>query len=345
VSINIPENRKTAREGVNFVQTFFERQGCVFMEVAQPNDFGKDAYVDIGEMGKLTPVCIAVQIKSGESYRTADGDYFVPTEQHAANWRRSTIPVFGLVYDPADKLARWADLTAYLRAHPDQEIRRISIARHAVLTDESLRGDFIQATRTYVDGGSGAIALNLLSGGPVQLDAVFDAWALGRQNAKFLILLRRLILELEPDAVCRAIYLLSHAGSHPDIFWDVKTNWIPSEVRNQALPSFRWSPAELTHMLRAVPSDAYGRGTLGQCLDVLMYEDPGVIAALRSAIGLMIADDLSAAAQGATFALSHSREARSELARLVKQYPELMEEDWFQEVAACVTENGWISLY
>ncbi|MBW4091487.1 MAG: DUF4365 domain-containing protein [Proteobacteria bacterium] len=121
MSVNIPENRRTAREGVNFVQAFFERHGCVFMEVSQQNDFGKDAYVDIGERGKLTPLCIAVQIKSGESNRTADGDYFVPVEQHAANWRRSTVPVFGMVYDPADKLARWADLTAYLRAHPDQK--------------------------------------------------------------------------------------------------------------------------------------------------------------------------------------------------------------------------------
>ena len=30
---------------------FFERHGCVFQEVAQQNDFGKDAYVDIGDDG------------------------------------------------------------------------------------------------------------------------------------------------------------------------------------------------------------------------------------------------------------------------------------------------------
>jgi hypothetical protein len=345
VSVYLPENRRIAREGVNFVQAFFESQDCVFMEVPQQNDFGKDAYVDIGEKSKLTPICIAVQIKSGGSYRTVDGDYFVPVQQHAANWRRSTVPVFGLVYDPADKLVRWVDLTAYLRAHPDSETGRIPISRHAVLTDESLRGDFTQAARTYGDGGSGAVALSLLSAGPMQLDAVFNAWALGRKDAKFLILLRRLILELEPDAVCRAVFLLSHAGSHPDILWDKQSNWIPQVVCDQALPSFRWSPAELAHMIRAVPTEAYGRGTLGQSLDVLLYEDPDIVAALRSAIGLMISDDLSSATRAATLALSHSREALSELSRLIGQYPELMKDDWFSEVTAYVMENGRILLY
>jgi hypothetical protein len=40
-----PPERITAREGINAAQTFFERHGCVFQEVAQQNDFGKDAYV------------------------------------------------------------------------------------------------------------------------------------------------------------------------------------------------------------------------------------------------------------------------------------------------------------
>jgi hypothetical protein len=345
VSVKIPENRKISREGVNFAQAFFESQDCVFVEVPQQHDFGKDAYVDIGERGKFTPLCAALQIKSGESYRAAGGDYFVPIEKHADNWRRSTVPVFGLVYDPADRVARWADLTAYLRAHPDQQGGSILISQHAVLNEVSLRSEFVPTVMAYAAGGGGTVALNLLSAGRLQLSAVFDAWALGRQDAKFLILLRRLILELRADAVRYAIYLLSHAGSHPNILW-TKDNWIPQKIGDQVLPSFRWSSAELAHMIRAVPCEDYGYHTLGESLDVLMYEDPDIVVALHSAIGLMLAaNEVDSAVRGATLALSHSREARRELALLLQEYPVLIDDEWFSGVAASVEEEGKFSLY
>jgi hypothetical protein len=38
---NISE-RVTGREGINAVKSFFERNRCVFQEVEQQNDFGKD---------------------------------------------------------------------------------------------------------------------------------------------------------------------------------------------------------------------------------------------------------------------------------------------------------------
>ena len=58
-------------------------------------------------------MCVALQIKSGVSYRTGKGDYVVPVEHHADLWRRSTVPVFGMVYDPDDLQLRWVDLTGY----------------------------------------------------------------------------------------------------------------------------------------------------------------------------------------------------------------------------------------
>ena len=45
--MNVPRSRITAREGVNAAQSLFDACGCVFQEVAQQNDFGKDAYVDL----------------------------------------------------------------------------------------------------------------------------------------------------------------------------------------------------------------------------------------------------------------------------------------------------------
>jgi hypothetical protein len=57
-----PLERITSREGVNAAQAFFERNGCIFQEIAQQNDFGKDAYVDLGEGGAVTFLCVTQHV-------------------------------------------------------------------------------------------------------------------------------------------------------------------------------------------------------------------------------------------------------------------------------------------
>lgn len=343
----IPGTRGIAREGVNAAQALFERAGCVFQEVAQQNDFGKDAYVDIAERGVVTHLCVALQIKSRESFRLANGDYSVPIEKHASTWRHSTVPVFGLVFDPKDRLLRWADLTGYLRKNPHQETGNVPVSRASVLTEQTLRSEFRAAVSEYAGSVSaGAITLKLLSTSePLQADAVFDAWALGRHDARYLILLRRLVLELRPRAARRAIAALSHAAPHPDILW-TKDNWIPPEVESQVHPSFRWSPEELVYMLGVLETEEWGRGTLGQCLDVLLYEDPNVVPKLRIAIGFLLADgDTTRAVRAATVLFAHSHDARGELSHLLATHPRLAEDEWFEGVSEAVREDGHFSLY
>jgi hypothetical protein len=335
----------TAKDGVNAVRVFFEHNGCVFQEVAQQNDFGKDGYLDFGEKGIVTFLCAALQIKSGISYRAAKGDYFIPVDNHADTWRRSTVPVFGLVYDPDDGLIRWVDLTGYLRAHPEQTSGSVPLSRRHVLDVISLQGAFKAALKVYASGGSGNLTLNLLSPGPLQTDAVYDAWALSRSDGKYLLIIRRFIMELDSEALRRAIFLLSHAGSHPNILW-TKDNWIPLHIEEQILPSFRWSPEEIAHMLRAVASSAWGYGTLGECLDVLFYEDPNIVSKLHIAIKLLLKDpEKEQAVRAATLALTHSKDKRQELALLVQEYPVLADQEWFQDVSATVEESGSFSLY
>lgn len=345
--MKIPIARTACREGVNAARTLFERAGCVFQEVDQQNDYGKDAYVDIGHEGIVTHLCVAVQIKSGGSYRAAGG-YRVPVEGHAALWRESTIPVFGLVYDPVDTQLRWGDLTGYLRAHPEQDHGTIPIDGDQVL-DTSALPEFVAAVGVYARRQTDISAQLLSANDRLQDDAVLNAWALGRSDARYLVILRRMLLELRPPyALRRAIFLLSHAGSHPDILWTPQ-NWIPPEIAKQALPSFTWSPEEIAHMLRAIDGAAWGRGSLGQCFDVLMYEDPMIVAKARGAVGLLLdvahGGDEDTAVRAATIALSHSKDARTELARLVEAFPALEANEWFSEIATLIRDQGWLSLY
>jgi hypothetical protein len=202
------------------------------------------------------------------------------------------------------------------------------------------------AIARYAEAGGGTIALGLFAASDALQDSTgFDAWALGRQDGRYLLILRRLLLELRPPATRRAIALLAHCAPHPDIFW-TKDNWIPEAVERQVQPSFRWSPQEIAHMLTAVDVSDWGRGTLGQCIDVLLYEDPDVRRALRASVGVLLESGASDfAVRAATLALTHADDQPRELATLRRDFPTLDAHEWFADIAASISEADRLSLY
>lgn len=338
--------RVTSREGINALQNFLEKNRCVFQEVAQQNDFGKDAYVDLGHSdGVITYLCAALQVKSGESYRSSGGDYFIPLDEHAETWRFSTVPVFGVVFDPSDKRIRWIDLTGYLRQYPDLVHGRVPVSRDSILDESSLHGEFRAALASYSASGLGSLTFNLLCPGSRQLDGVSDAFALGRFDSRYLLILRRLLLDLRDKALVLAIVRLSYVGYHSDIFW-TKENWISEAIKVKVRPTLVWSPEELTHMLKCVEHEDWGRGTLGQCVDVLLTEDANVVPKLELAVRMLLDDEEELkATRAAILCLTQSDDQRAELDRLSTQFPVLLKHDWFRDVAATVRQWGAISMY
>ena len=90
----------------------------------------------------------------------------------------------------------------------------------------------------------------------------------------------------------------------------------------------------------------YGSGTLGECLDVLLYEDPNVVLKLHITIKLLLeAPDITQAVRAASLALTHSRDQSQQLNLLIGAYPSLLDHEWFQALAACIREGGSLSLY
>jgi hypothetical protein len=110
-------NRPIERAGVNAARALFEAANYLFHEVPIENDFGKDAYVDLVEARQVTGVCVAIQIKSGDKYRRADG-YAIPVEDHEEVWRQSTLPIAGIVHDTDTSLLYWGSITCFLDKHP-----------------------------------------------------------------------------------------------------------------------------------------------------------------------------------------------------------------------------------
>lgn len=341
----IPKNRGTEREGIAVTQLFFERNGCVFQEVALQNDFGKDAYIDVTRNGLITPWCAALQVKSGASYRCTSGDYFIPVGTHASIWRASTVPVFGIVYDPSDRMLRWVDVSGYLRANPAQAQGRVPVSQHSVLTTTSFQDSFLGAVASYAPTGGTLLLSGLLSEDvSLQSNAVCDAWALGRIDAKCLLLMRRLILHLQGDALRLAIWRLSHAANHPDIFW-TPDNWLPSPIQEQLRRSFRWSPQELEHLFLAVGDEEWGRGTLGQCLDMLLYQDPTFCENAKAVARNLVRDgEHELAVRVIVLCLTRSDDPRGDLELFRIDNPAVRSE-WLQELSVALKEINQFDLY
>lgn len=99
-------------------------------------------------------------------------------------------------------------------------------------------------------------------------------------------------------------------------------------------------------MLQAIDPSDWGRGTLGQCFDVLSYEDPGIVPKFRAAVQLLLdrGEELRAI-RAASLALAHSSDARGELSLINEAYPALSSHEWFDAIAAAVREEGDLTLY
>lgn len=133
----VPPNRPIGRAGVNACRSLFERCGYIFQEVELGNDFGKDAYVDLVDGREVTGACIALQIKSGESFRRRDG-YSIPIDDHYSVWRQSSIPVAGIVYDPAEDRLYWCNISEHLELAAGDAPNSITIGKDQFLDETTL---------------------------------------------------------------------------------------------------------------------------------------------------------------------------------------------------------------
>jgi len=104
---------KTERIGVNAVESIVLKElGWIFRE--QPtSDYGIDCHTEITE-DNPTGRLIALQIKSGKSYlieKTKTGFIFRGEPRHLDYWRRHSLPVIVVLYDPATEKAYWQAVT------------------------------------------------------------------------------------------------------------------------------------------------------------------------------------------------------------------------------------------
>jgi hypothetical protein len=198
--VRLRNNRRTERAGINETRAFFEDCDYVFQEVDLGNDYGKDAYVDLVDGQEITGLCVALQIKSGVSFRRASG-YAIPIEGHAEVWRRSSLPIAGIVYDPESNALYWCDITTFLSEHAKDLPSDIPVSRVNVLTKETLETVFKPLFRRLArERTVGQAVLRLCANREdIQAGALVDCFGAGRSDARVFILLRYLLALLKDE--------------------------------------------------------------------------------------------------------------------------------------------------
>jgi hypothetical protein len=251
----------------------FEDAGMHVQEVDTANDIGKDLYVDLADDGRFTGELIALQVKGGRSYRGAnDAHRLTASADDRELWANSSVPVFGLVHDPDQDALYWTNLTAWSRANyaaPGNLVATMSAWR---LTTETL-ASFLREARAFLSASGPPALLGLADDDPsLQLQAVYDAFGLGRRDPRPLLLLRRSLLFLGDDALVHAIRILNLAlvRGHGDIYWNAG-NWVDDRVRARvSLELSSWTLPEASRLLALPDGEEWMRGGLGQDVAALI---------------------------------------------------------------------------
>ena len=314
---------------------------CVAMRwplVRVPNerDIGIDGFVQVtDEQGNPTGDVFAVQVKSGKSYlRTTGGA--VGVKSHRELWRHATAPVIAVVHDPATGGMWWANASDAL----DREPTLTTVAVESPLPTG--HGDvmpLLRSVRLHADFRAGVPRGLGSTDVDEQAAAAWQSLMLGNRSSHALIALRRVLVGLDPVARAHAVEVLAHCTPHPDIFW-AKDTLLPTAVRDEVSATFRWSLEELEALFEVIDENGIDRGSVGQSMYMLLFEDPGCEALLRQgALTFMTGNDVFAG-WAAYLAVVHADDQAAEWDLLLGLEPALRSTFAGQFLDEYIS-NGW----
>ncbi|WP_435020718.1 DUF4365 domain-containing protein [Tundrisphaera sp. TA3] len=342
----IPPNRSTGRAGVNAARSLFEACNYVFQEIELGNDFGKDAYVDLVNGREVTGLCVALQIKSGESFRRSKG-YAIPIEGHYEIWRNSSLPIAGIVFDPSNDKLFWCNISEFLQATVGEKPTSIPVDEINVLNRDSLETAFKPNMRETAGRRSvGASLLRLFNTTDNEIvSAISECFAIGRYEPRVLIVLRYLLNALNGGPLNYAIHILSHVTPHPDIFWG-KHNWIPENVCNAVLPCFNWSHYELCRLFSTAEDHIWQRGSFVESLYMILVQDRKISEKMEKvALAFLDAGNEELSFRALYLVVYWADDCRSKYVELVAKEPRFGESYMAAELEMILDEYGEIGLF
>ena len=129
----------TGKLGINLIKSFIDENECYLHEILQENDVGIDAFIEFTKDGENNGRCIAVQIKTGDSYFNADkSECRIPINNHYNYWKNHSLAVYGIVCDYEKKQAFWVSITNFIAENKEaiEEGRIKAISFNAMKLNE-----------------------------------------------------------------------------------------------------------------------------------------------------------------------------------------------------------------
>ena len=347
------------REGINFVRRLVERHNSTFQEIDLHNDLGNDAYVEFLVEESATGCCVALQIKSGASYRSGSDRYaFQSDRDHFEYWASHTLPVLAVIVDPEKERAVWVDITAHLQANS----ARVDNGPYSIYADQefsesafpAFRNHCLRYREQYSREKNLGRALESFSD-RTDPERCFDGlgalFAYHRNQSAVWYYLISCISNYRGHPVLRALVArLCHIPGHGDIFWS-KRNTIDEVVRHRALLIMkeRFDRRDALTMLSVIDDAGIDRGTIGQCVHTLIDTMVDTASVMES-IATDASQDDRTRHSAILFAVSatQSISAQTSLAVLDRIRPSVKDDelndviDWLE---GDIRQYGYVSLY
>lgn len=275
--IRYPRSALTGDEGIDFISLTCSRAGALFL--ARPRqDVGIDGHIELLDgAGEPTGQLALIQSKAGLSYISEQGAYLLRASRaHFETWARYSLPVIGIVYNPATRDARWVDVSAHVREHPEcveSGPFTIEAPAHQQFSEDQFGAlrDHVYECGSARGMSSGDLLERYLSGDEtVREEALTHLFAHDRWTLHCCFFVHAaLYAETSQRVVRLLVYFQSFYRAQPDRFYR-ESNTMPATARASlervaAQWVRRFDEAQILKMVEAIdPDSGLERGSLGQ---------------------------------------------------------------------------------
>jgi hypothetical protein len=221
----------------------------------------------------------------------------------------------------------------------------VVVPEEQMLTSASMEA-FVKAAQRALRRHGGQALLNLVDRDERStLAAIWEAFALGRSDARALILLRNVLPRLRGLAFEDALWALSHVTSNPDIWWSAR-NWIPERIKEQVLRELNWLSDEIYVLVDTLGEGDWQRGTAGEPLYLLLTYDFDIDSKLMMTLERACTYHNGRVAGRVLGALQYRAEddALALVEDVITALPQLLDFPYVVDIVAAVREHGWLDI-
>lgn len=283
-----PKAKATSRKGINHVRSVVEECNCSFQEITQDNDLGNDAYIEFIHDEEASSFCVAVQVKSGKSFLRKNYAVIPSDKRHFEYWRNHILPIAGIVHDPEKGVSYWTNITRFLRENPtivDSGPYRILLP-YSHTFEASKFDEFVQDFMLFNLKGTleenFGISLRYLANVENENDvveAVKSLFFFHRDKDATWFYLNPYISRTRNIDVRRLIIsYLSIAVGNPDHLYGPNLRY-DQEIAKYCTKQITQlaNVAFICDLLESVDEEEFRRGSIGQCVHILLEPVQGII--------------------------------------------------------------------